>query len=150
VVGLRVVVVYYSETGNTEKVANVIAEALSADLRRVEEAGDVAGYDLICVGTPVHYFGPAKPIIRFLEGLPSLTGKKGAAFCTFHNSGDKRTIGYIKEKLEEKGAKFLGGFSCKGESRFVANFGPRIFNRGRPNEDDLRKAESFARTMAKL
>ncbi|MEM4447268.1 MAG: hypothetical protein QW328_07080 [Nitrososphaerota archaeon] len=82
--------------------------------------------------------------------IPPLTGVKGAAFCTFHNSGDKRTINYIKEKLEEKGAKFLGGFSCKGESRFVANFGPRIFNKGRPNSDDLKKAEDFARTIAKL
>lgn len=102
-------VVYCSETGNTEKVAKVIAEALSAELRRVEEAGGIAGYDLICVGTPVHYFGPAKPVVRFLEELPPLAGKKGAAFCTFHNSGDKRTISYIREKLEEKGAKFLGG-----------------------------------------
>lgn len=145
---MRALVVYYSETGNTEKVAKVIARVLSAELRRVEEAGDVSGYNLLCVGTPVHYFGPAKPVIQFLDGLPNLSGKAGAAFCTFHNSGDKKTIRYIKGKLEEKGARFLGGFSCKGESRLVANLGPRIFNKGRPNEEDLRKAEEFAKAIA--
>ncbi len=144
---MRVLVVYYSETGNTERVARVIAEVLGADLRRVGDVGDVAGYGLLCVGTPVHYFGPAKPVIQFLDELPSTTGKMGAAFCTFHNSGHKKTINYIRERLEEKGARFLGGFFCKGESRFVANFGPRIFNKGRPNEEDLRRAKEFADTL---
>ncbi|MBS7287537.1 MAG: flavodoxin domain-containing protein [Candidatus Freyarchaeota archaeon] len=145
---VRALVVYYSETGNTEKVAKAIANALNAELRRVEEAVDVLGYDLLFIGTPVHYFGPAKPVIRFLDGLPDLTGKAGVAFCTFHNSGDKKTISYIRGRLEERGARFLGGFSCKGESRLVANLGPRIFNKGRPNEEDLRKAEEFAKTIA--
>ncbi|MHA1607780.1 MAG: flavodoxin family protein [Candidatus Freyarchaeota archaeon] len=144
---MRSLVVYYSETGNTEKVAKSIAKGLNAAVKRIEEVGGVADYDLICVGTPVHYLGPAKPVRRFLDGLPRSPGKKGAAFCTYHNIGDSRTIQFIKQKMEEKGFTFLGGFSCKGESSIVANLGPRIFNKGRPNKEDLQRAENFGRSL---
>jgi len=63
-----------------------------ADLKRVEEVHDVSGYDLICVGTPVYGFAPAKPVKKFLEELPSLSGRKGIGFCTMHMVGDKREV----------------------------------------------------------
>ncbi len=145
---VRALVVYYSETGNTEKVARAIARGLGAEAVNVKDVKDVSEYDLLCVGTPVHYFGPAKPVLQFLDSLPSTPGKMGAAFCTFHNTGNEKTIQVVRRKLEEKGLTFLGGFSCKGQSRIVANIGPRVFNKGRPNEEDLRKAEDFGRSLS--
>ncbi len=144
---MKSLVVYYSKTGNTEKLARAIAKGLEADLKRVEEVHDVSGYDLICVGTPVYGFAPAKPVRKFLEEIPPLSGRKGIGFCTMHVVGDKRTLRIIKEKMEVKKITFLGGFSCRGLSSIFANIGPKIFNRGRPNEEDLRKAEDFGRKM---
>lgn len=146
---MKSVVIYYSETGNTEKVAKAIAVSLGADLKRIEEVktDDVSKYDLIFLGTPVHGSAPAKIVRRFLKELPNLSSKKGAAFCTMHAFGDKKTLRIIKENFEAKGISFIDGFSCIGLSRIVGNFGPRIFNRGRPNKKDLKNAESFGKKI---
>lgn len=145
-------VIYYSETGNTEKIARAIAKGLGSELKRIEEIKpeDISGYDLICLGTPVHGFAPAKIVKKFLEELPSLPGKKGAAFCTMHNSGAKRTLKIIKEKLEARGFSFIDSFSCRGWSRLIGNFGPKIFNKGRPNEEDLKEAENFGKKILEM
>jgi len=149
---MKSIVIYYSETGNTEKVAKAIAGAVAGEIKRVEETNpdELADYDLIFIGTPVHGFGPSKKIEDFLDKLPQLQGKKGAAFCTMHIGGDKTTFRIIKEKLEKKGIIFIDSFSCLGWSRLIGNFGPRIFNRGRPNEEDLRKAVEFAKKVTGL
>jgi flavodoxin len=144
---MKSIVVYYSESGNTEKVAKAIASAIAGDIKRVEEtkSEELADYDLIFIGTPVHGSRPARKIEDFLDELPELSGKKAAAFCTMHLFGDETTFQIIKEKLEKKGIIFIDSFSCLGWSRLVGNFGPRIFNRGRPNKEDLRKANEFAK-----
>jgi flavodoxin len=144
---MKSLVVYYSKSGNTEKVAKAIAMGLKAELKKIEEIEDVSSYDLICIGTPVHAFAPAKSIKKFLKELPDLPGKKGAGFCTMHAVGDKRTLRIIKEGLENKKIKFLGGFSCRGASSIFGDIGPKIFNRGKPNEEDLKKAEDFGKKL---
>lgn len=149
---MRALVLYYSETGNTEKVAKAIAKGLGSELKKIEDVKieDVKDYDLLCIGTPVHGFGPAKKVEKFLDELPVMSGKKGAAFCTMHIWGDKRTFKIIKEKLSNKGISFIDGFSCLGLSRLIGNFGPRIFNKGRPNEENLKEAESFGKKILEI
>jgi flavodoxin len=146
---MKSLIVYYSESGNTEKVAKAIAKVIAGDIKRVEETkpGELADYDLIFIGTPVHGSRPAKKIENFLGELPKLSGKKAAAFCTTHIGGDKTTFQIIKEKLEKKGIIFIDSFSCLGWSRLVGNVGPRIFNIGHPNSEDLRKAVEFAKKV---
>lgn len=149
---MKSLVIYYSETGNTEKVAKAIALGLGADLKKIDEIKpeDLFEYDLICLGTPVHALGPAKPIKKFLDKLPMLAGKKGAAFCTMHHFGHHRTLRIIKEELEAKGVEYLGGYFCKGLSRLIGNFGPRIFNKGRPSPKDLKEAENFGKKILSI
>ena len=146
---MKSLVVYYSESGNTEKVAKAIATAIAGDIKRVEEIKpeELAYYDLIFIGTPVHSSRPAKKIEDFLDELPQLQNKKAAAFCTTHIGGDETTFQIIKEKLEKKGIIFIDSFSCLGWSRLVGNVGPRIFNIGHPNSEDLRKAVEFAKKV---
>lgn len=146
---MKSLVVYYSKTGNTEKVAQAIALGLGADLKRVDEVKmeDIFNYDLICLGTPVQGLAPARPVKKFLDKLPLLPGKKGAAFCTMHHIGHQRALRMIKEKLETKGISFIDSFSCKGLSRLIGYFGPQIFNQGRPNKKDLKEAENFGKRI---
>ncbi len=148
---IKSLVVYYSETGNTEKIAEAITMGLEADLKKIEEIkiSDILNYDLLCVGTPVHGFAPAKIIREFLEKLPELKSKKAIAFCTMHFAGDKKTLKIIKKKFEARGAVFLGGFSCKGISRFIGNIGPKNFNKGHPKEEDIKKAKLFGANLLK-
>ena len=53
-------------------------------------------------------------------------------------------------KLEAKNAEFLGGFSCKGLSSIFGDIGPKIFNKGKPNEEDLKRAGINLKALSKL
>jgi len=143
---LKVMILYYSETGNTEKVARAVAEALEpkaeVSLRRVEEASeDLGEYELIFLGTPVHALGPAKPVREFLERLSAnLEGLCFALFCTYSMAGAGRTLDFMEKKLANKGAKVLGKFAVFGA--FKTFF--KHFKKGRPDEKDLAYAKEKA------
>lgn len=146
---MKALVVYHSESGNTQKVAEAIASGLGTRAVSIEavEAQELRGYDLICIGTPVNYCAPTKKVRDFIARMPSMSGKRGAAFCTMHMFGDRKTIQTLKDLLEAKGMVFLGGLSAQGWSRLIGNFGPRVFNRGRPNREELDRAELFGRNL---
>lgn len=65
---MRALVVYESMLGNTEEIAQVIAEGLAADMAvTVLEVGDAPTaptVDLLVVGAPTHAFGLSRPATR--------------------------------------------------------------------------------------
>ena len=107
----KVLVVYYSKTGNTKAVAEMIQAKTNGDIYRIEtvktypmktpesieiprqelESGnlpdlkgalpDPSGYDLILVGSPVWWYTVSTPVMRFLKDM-DFAGKKVAAFNT--------------------------------------------------------------------
>jgi flavodoxin len=87
---MKALVVYDSVFGNTEQVAQAMAEALiahgEATARRVGEttADDLSGLDLLVVGSPTRAFSPTGGTKAFLQKIPAraLTGVKVAAFDT--------------------------------------------------------------------
>jgi flavodoxin len=90
---MKVLVIYDSVYGNTQKIASVIAESArqshEVTLHRVgpDAAAAVAGADYIFVGAPTQAFAPTKPMKVFLAGLPAdaLKGKRAVAFDTRAN-----------------------------------------------------------------
>lgn len=144
------VIVYYSESGNTRKIAQAIAAGLATQASSITEVDTrkLAGYDLICIGTPVHNSAPDKKVLSFISQLPDMRGKKAAVFFTQHLFGAKHAGLILKKELEARGMEYLGSFTAKGRSRLAANFGPRIFMRGRPNQAELAAAEEFGRKLA--
>jgi flavodoxin I len=146
----KAIVIYYSKTGNTKKVAEAIAEELKAELKSVDEVevDKLGDYQLLCIGTPVYGGSPCSQIREFLENLPDLEGRKGAGFCTMAIVGAGRTLDFIKSKLEQKKVAFVGDFSCIGQTGIFLGYGPRLWAIGRPNKEDLEKAKSFARKVS--
>ena len=57
---MNVLVTYFSQSGNTEKIAKAIceeaAQANTADLKKLEDItpDEAAGYDFIFIGSPLH------------------------------------------------------------------------------------------------
>ena len=53
----------------------------------------------------------------------------------------------IREKLQAKGYAIVGEFACPGfnTNRFLKYLGG--MNKGRPNAEDLKRAEEFARSL---
>jgi flavodoxin len=87
---MKALVVYDSVFGNTEKIARSMAQALGAagtvDIRKVDQARpeQLAGADLVVVGSPTRAFRPTPALSAWLKALPAgiLKGKKVAAFDT--------------------------------------------------------------------
>ncbi|MEM2205150.1 MAG: flavodoxin family protein [Candidatus Hadarchaeales archaeon] len=133
------VVIYYSKTGNTKKIAEAIARGAKARCEPVEKAEEVMkGADLFFIGTPVHSFGPSKPILEFLRKT-DWSGKKVALFCTYAGLGNRRTLRKMAKEIEKRGGKVVGEFWCKGRFKFL--------RKGKPDAEDERKAEEFGRKV---
>lgn len=132
-------VVYYSRTGNTKRIAEAIARGAKARCEPVEKAGEVEGADLLFVGTPVHSFGPSKPILEFLRGR-DWGGKRVALFCTYAGLGNRRTLRKMAREVEKRGGKVVGEFWCRGRFKFMG--------KGRPSAEDERRAEEFGERVA--
>jgi len=67
-------IIYWSSTGNTEKVTNAIrggleSAGLKVELKKPQDAADVDffDYDLVCVGSPSIEWQPAKQMAEFLK-----------------------------------------------------------------------------------
>jgi flavodoxin len=87
---MKALIIYDSFFGNTEKVARAIGDALAGrgevEVARVSEvkAGQLAGLDLLVVGSPTRGFRPTPAITEFLKSLApdALKGVCVAAFDT--------------------------------------------------------------------
>mgnify|MGYP003381953690 CR=1 FL=1 len=84
---MKALLVYDSQFGNTEKIAQAIGSAFQAQVEttliRAAEATprSISGYDLLVVGSPTQRFHATEPVAGWLEGL-DLTGVKASAFDT--------------------------------------------------------------------
>ena len=78
---MRVLIIYDSVHGNTNKIAQAIGEAIGGQVLRASEvdAADLQGFDLLIVGSPTHggWFTPE--IQSWLMALPALEGVSVAA-----------------------------------------------------------------------
>jgi flavodoxin I len=109
---LKILVIYYSRTGNTEKMANAVAEgAKSAGNVEVElnyhvEADDLVRFDALLVGAPTYYHEMPIEVKKLFEEAAvkgvSLKGKVGAAFGSYGWSGEapKLVLEIMKNKFE--------------------------------------------------
>lgn len=94
----KVLVVYYSRTGNTEKMAHLIAEGVrstgvEAVVKRVQDtqAEELLDYDGIVSGSPTYYGSMAWEMKKLIDDSVrfhgKLDGKVGAAFTSAANIG---------------------------------------------------------------
>jgi NAD(P)H dehydrogenase (quinone) len=143
----RVLVTYYSRSGNTKKLAGLIAEGLGArgvtvDLISVEEVDidTLPGYDGFIVGSP-NYFGTiAWPVKKFIDEsvkyYKQLEGKAAAAFTSegiIGGGGDAVLLDILKTFL-------IHGCVVQGLTG-VGHFGPVAI--GAPDERVNKEVEIF-------
>ncbi len=136
----QAIVVYDSWSGNTELIAEVIADKLRAPAVHVMDTGEyeLADYDFIVVGSPVHEGFPTRRIAKFLDGLekPPLS----AVFVTFGAPGfGPFTANLCLDKMEKKlGGTSLGRFKCHGFHQIMRTYPDH------PDEKDESEAAQFA------
>ncbi|MDD5066243.1 MAG: EFR1 family ferrodoxin [bacterium] len=147
----RACIVYFSQSGSTEKVAKGIARGLRKAGYRIDAfnlfpAGpfpDVRGYDLIGIGLPVYYFRPPLNVLDFIRQLPPLKNVPAFIFVT-KGSNIGSAGNRIRRILKAKGAREAGYFSCWGADHFLLYLQKGYFLfPGHPDKKELKKAESF-------
>lgn len=166
---MKVLVTYFSRSGNTKKIAKAIykeaARAHKAELKKLEDIipGDMAGYDFIFIGSPLHSGSLAAPVKECLGRIQSRSGQKMAGFITHFAPAypEQDLDGFtepIKTACKVKGIEYLGCFDCQGfltESLHEAvqkkmnltdeQWADMVKQMtGRPNPEDEANAQAFA------
>jgi flavodoxin len=154
---MRSLLVLYSyHHKNTEAVAKVLSKVLGAKIVTPREVSptELAGYDLVGFGAGIDSGKHYRPILDLADRLPPVDAKKAFIFSTCGAPAFIVTQGFIlknhsalREKLEAKGYAIAGEFGCPGFNTnvFLKYFGG--INRGRPNTEDLKRAEDFAQDL---
>ncbi len=111
----------------------------------------LGNFELVGFGSGVYFGKLGKPILELADKIPQAAGKKAFIFSTSGRTGKAaaKLDKSLKEKLEAKGFIVLGEFNCGGFDTYgLFKIGGGT-QKGRPNEEDLKKAEAFAQSLLK-
>jgi flavorubredoxin len=94
----KVLIAYISRTGNTEKMAEGIAEGVRfsghmVELKKIatiKSEGELKDYDGFILGSPTYHrdMTAGMKTFLFLAQKANLVGKMGGAFCAYTHSGE--------------------------------------------------------------
>ena len=159
---MKTLVTYYSESGNTEKLAKAIFEGLEAtdnEIAKISEEKNFDDYDVIFMGFPVHGSSVPSKAEKCIKRIPE--GKMLALFGT-HGSlrGGPLAISAFHYAITlAPQANIIGTFGCRGEVK--ASLLEGLMNKaeyrfwaleaqsaaGHPDDADFKDAEQFAKQM---
>ena len=145
-------IVFSYHHGNTEKIARVFAEVLDAEIRAPKQIRpqELQVYDLIGFGSGIYDAKHHTDLLDLADALPQVTNKKVFIFSTSSLTSEAQVAedhSTLRDKLLSKGYAVVDEFGCKGfnTNSFLRHFGG--MNKGRPNAEDLRHAEEFAKNL---
>ena len=148
------VIVYSYHHHNTEKIAQVIAHVLDAPVKKPDEVNpeEISEYGLVGFGSGIYYGRHHESLLSLADRLHKVSSGTVFLFSTAALTGDEKISkdhSLLREKLQSKGYVIAGEFGCKGfnTNSFLKYFGG--MNKGRPNAEDLHRAEEFALSLKK-
>lgn len=174
----KALIIYFSNTGNTEKVAFAIKKGLEkaglkVTIKKVDESLNVElyDYDLVCFGSPVCHALPPPPVFKYIkkkekeyriEGevflpRPKIINKNCLIFCTYFGPhcglNEALPVGkYLRQFFEHLGFDFKDEWYEVGEFhgyKRASTIGKLGDIKGRPNAEDLALVELKAVRLAK-
>ena len=134
---MRIAVRYYTKTGNTEKLARAVAEAVGAEALPVS-VPVTESVDILFLGNSYYAFSIDPEVRKFVASLDkALVGKiVNFGSAAMLNSTYKK----VKAEADRAGIPMdPREFHCKGEFKGV--------HKGRPNAEDLKAAAAFAKKI---
>ena len=154
----KAIVIYYSRSGNTKKMAEIISQAMNnsdlpTECKPISDISpeDIFSYDAIVIGSPTYYGQMAGPIKQLIDDLVSrhgqLDGKVGAAFTSSANigGGNETTIMGIIEFM------LISGMVVQGDPK-GDHYGPVSIGKpdNRVEQQCTRRAQRIAELTKKL
>ena len=134
---MKFAVRYYTKTGNTKKLAEAMAKALGVEALPISEGIDEP-VDILLLGNSYYAFSIDPEVRKFVRSLDknnvgSIVNFGSAAML---NSTWKK----VKAEADKAGIPMdEREFHCKGEFKGI--------HKGRPNEEDLKAAADFAKSV---
>ena len=158
---MKALVAYYSESGNTEKLAKAIYEGITAPDKEIGAIVDVnpSDYEVVFIGFPVQASSVPGKVENFIKSIPE--GKMLAFFVT-HGSlrGGQLAITALYYAFSLALNKtVLGTFGCRGEVKagiidsLLESPEHKAWAKeaqsavGHPDDADLKDGEEFAGLM---
>lgn len=122
---MKILIAYFSQTGNTEKIALAIHREVSRDHDAVlhpiggEPPVDASGYDLIFVGSPCHAGALSAGTKNFLESTRGVPIRRLAGFITHASAAYQRddyvnSMRFFEHFCGKNGIPYAGCFECRG------------------------------------
>ena len=150
---MKCIVIYFSQTGNTEKIAKAIQTGVKqtaghCDIARIKDVNPKAlyEYDLIGLGSAV-FGGQLGSMAVFLNNLRFVGGKHAFLFGThgtITHGGDFFPSAY--RRAEKSGLVIIGTGDWYGDC-YLLHMPEPYPTAGHPDEIDLKEAENFGREM---
>ncbi len=133
---MKIAIRYYTKTGHTKKLAEAIGSAINVEAKTVDEplTEDV---DILFLGSAIYAAGIDSKIKDFIANINVNVGE----VVNFSSAAlIESTYGQVKKQVEAKGIKMSEDeFHCRGAFKIV--------HRGRPNDEDLKNAQEFAKRI---
>lgn len=134
---MKIEVRYYSKSGNTKKIADAIAKQAGVSAKSIHEPiqGEV---DMLFLGTGLYAFDIDPELKEYILTLNPANIKKIVVFSTaaIVKSAYEKTKKYLQDQgLTVSDAEY----HCPGHYM--------ILRKGRPNADDVKCAEQFAKSI---
>ena len=128
---------YYTKTGNTERLAAAVAEALGVEALPISEPVNEK-VDILFLGNSYYAFSIDPEVRSFVQ---SLDKEKVGRIVNFGSAAMlNSTYKKIKAEADKIGIPMdAREFHCRGEFKGV--------HKGRPNAEDLQAAADFAKTF---
>ena len=117
---MNIVVVYDSVFGNTEKIAEAIADELDASLVNVNQSKrvDIEKVDYLIIGSPTHGGSSTDETQKFINSIRRIDGKKFATFDTRSKMKWVKIFGFAAERMDAA-LRAKGGISVGSPIGFL-------------------------------
>ena len=134
---MRFAVRYYTKSGNTKKLADAVADALGVEALPISTPVDDA-VDILLLGNSYYAFNIDPEVRDFVHTLDK---EKVGRIVNFGSAAMlNSTWKKVKAEADKVGIPMdEREFHCRGEFKGL--------HKGRPNEEDLAAAASFARSL---
>jgi flavodoxin/ferredoxin len=147
---MNVLILYFSQTNNTEQIARSIASGIiasgnNADIIPLKEAREdcAEAYDLIGIGTPTFFYREPRNVENFILKMNIASGKHSFIFCT-HGSIIGNTFAGMSAELTERGYTVIGAFDCYAAVS-MQFYPPVMHTEGHPDAIDREQARKFGK-----
>jgi flavodoxin I len=167
---MKILITYYSDTGNTEKVAKSIKEGIVGhyvDFLPVKQVDPLSleSYDLVFLGSGIYAYAINRRITSLIKKAPKLPHRFVYFYTHESQNPWPNAFKSIRNIIGQNNCKIIGEFECRGENlkmteksrqNAMKNLAAgekkeweKQYNlvKGRPNEEDLDNAKKFAQSI---